>query len=328
MSKPKPPLSLTETRIGIVILILLGGIAIGVLMSQFRSNPANLSSISLQSEIKPSKPSSPSRVDTLISPPESIHPLTPPESFDERTLSDKIDGKAELYLSAGFSELRSQRFSLDDEAAWMEVFVYEMDNAQSAFSVFSAQRRDNTAPLNITPHAYITDNALFFKHGNYYVEIIAAAENLTEPMKALARQVVAQVTVETEETLSEIDLFPEKSLQKDSIVLLSSNVFGYDKLDNTYTAVYSFEEGSTTVFLSRRKSAEDAEALASGYSNFLTAFGGKGIEPISEIPNIQIIEIMDTFEVIFTKDQYLMGVHSADNIETALKAAQLIANAI
>ena len=51
-------------------------------------------------------------------------PLTAGEIFEAQNLSDKINGKAELYLSAGFVRLISQRFK-DERGSdlWIEAFL-------------------------------------------------------------------------------------------------------------------------------------------------------------------------------------------------------------
>ena len=62
--------------------------------------------------------------------------------YDSISLSDKINGKAELYLAAGFARLETQRFALtDNPGQWMERYLYDMGQHANAFSVFSAQRR-------------------------------------------------------------------------------------------------------------------------------------------------------------------------------------------
>jgi hypothetical protein len=108
------------------------------------------------------------RKEAFVPLPEGIQPFAATEIFETNNLSDKINGKAELYLSAGFNRLVSQRFR-DERATdlWMEVFVYNMGNNQKAFSVFSSQRREDMEPLGLAKYACRTSNALFLVQGCY-----------------------------------------------------------------------------------------------------------------------------------------------------------------
>ncbi|MBT8356527.1 MAG: hypothetical protein KJO61_02035, partial [Deltaproteobacteria bacterium] len=94
-----------------VILFLLVIIGVGIFITQFQFNPAVLQKKALLPEPDQDKPSSQLSPNASFIPlPEGITPLTSAEIFDARNLSDKINGKAELYLSAGFTRLVSQRF--------------------------------------------------------------------------------------------------------------------------------------------------------------------------------------------------------------------------
>ena len=83
-------------------------------------------------------------------------PLAPIESYGPETLSDKIDGKADLYLPAGFKEMSCRKFNLDTAAdkAFVEVFIYDMGSAANAFAVFSGQRRPGSPNIPLTANAY------------------------------------------------------------------------------------------------------------------------------------------------------------------------------
>ena len=128
------------------MLVLIG---FGILITQTRFSPAILHKDALLPtpiETGPEEPAAPIEAFTPLPP--GLEPLTAPERFDAATLSDKINGKAELYLSAGFSSLVSQRFRDANESdLWIEAFVYDMKSGKNAFAVFSAQRRENAEIL-------------------------------------------------------------------------------------------------------------------------------------------------------------------------------------
>jgi hypothetical protein len=250
-------------------------------------------------------------------------PLTSPEIFDPQTLSDKINGKAELYLSAGFVNLASQRFK--DKAGsslWMEAYIYDMGNGQNAFSVFSAQRREGAASLDLTPYAYRTQNALFLVHGPFYVEIIAseATDRAFRPMKLLAENFIGDTPTRTV-TLQERDLFPMPGLVADSISLISADAFGFDRLNQIYTAEYEIEEGRMMAFLSRRQETREAQELASAYHKFLVTFGGRNIDANLPIKDAKLLEILETYEVIFSYGPFIAGVREAEDKEQAMNLA-------
>lgn len=309
-----------ETCLSIGLMLVLAAVAAGIFLAQYRFNPAIIREM-------PGDPADVAGLATeaLIDPPEGILPMTPPQIFGPDNLSDKIDGKAEFYLSAGFLRLSTQRFRpADNDALWLEVFVYEMDSPQNAFSVFSAQRRDDAEPLDLTQYAYRTSNGLYLAHGPYYVEIVASDTTavLLNPMLSLAQTIVARNPV-TVATMAEPDLFPPAGLQPDSIVLIASDAFGFERLKGVYTALYRSGDIEMTAFLSRRDSPEEARSLAAAYRDFLVKFGGQSMDatglPIAEAA---VVEILGSIDVIFSVGTYIGGVHEAPARDVALDLAE------
>ena len=327
MIRQNKHISSRQTFLSLAILSLLIIIGIGVVLAQYRFNPAVLQKDALLSSTeKISQAATPPSDESSLPLPQGLAPLTAGEIFDAQNLSDKINGKAELYLSAGFTRLVSQRFK--DEIVpdlWFEVFAYDMADGHNAFSVFSAQRREDGVSLDITPYSYRAANALFFVHGSYYVEIIAseASERALQPMERLAGEFIRN-TATKNAVINEMELFPQQDLVSDSIALISSDAFGYEGLDNVYTAEYELDDAGLMAFFSRRRSGSDAEKLATGYRNFLINFGGKAIETRLPITNGQLVEILDTYEIIFFYGEFMAGVREAPTIDQAKKMVLLL----
>ena len=308
-----------------VILGILAVIAGGIFFVQFNFNPAvqpvtSVLSAGHQNHTVPTDSSEQS----LISFPSGQVPLDALETFDAADLSDKINGKAELYLTAGFIRLHSQRF--EDKTAgdvWMEVFVYDMQSTQNAFAVFSAQRREDAQPVNIGQYAYQTRNALFFVHGSFYVEIIASevSETIPQSMRSFAEAFIAQHPIEATPAIAEKRIFPEEGLVADSIALVSADAFGYDRFDQIFTATYRLKDAELMAYISSRKTPREAEALAFGYQEFLTTFGGETAEFDSPIASAKMIYILDTYEIVFAHGAYLAGVREAEDKQTARELA-------
>lgn len=309
-----------ETYLSMAVIIVLIVIGTGIFLVQFSFNPAVFpipstrpgAAIQLSGNTIPSdKP--------LRSIPVGLSPMSHPEVFTVQNLYEKINGKAELYLSAGFQRLQSQRFiESDDPDSWIEVFVYDMENIENAFAVFSTQRRDDAEPVELAQFSYKTKNALFLVHGPYYVEIIAAvpSEKVFKVMRLLAENFINENEVEMK-SIAGLGLFPRPNLDENTVSMHSSNAFGYDRLDCVFTAIYKIRDTEIMAFVSKRKTSQEAQELASGYHKFLIEYGGKDLKLDVAIKGVRMVEIMDTFEVIFTNGPYIAGIHEAKDKKQA-----------
>lgn len=245
--------------------------------------------------------------------PPSLRPMGPLESFGPATLSDKIDGKAELYLPAGFVHLTVRRFvSADDSSDWLEVFVYDMGDVRNAFAVYSAQRRSTASPLSLTPYGYRTKNALFLVHGKYYLELVAssASDPIMAAAEAFARRFVGK-TAQREGRIAALDLFPPEGLDADDRSLIVSDAFGFQGLNDVFIAPYRLEGGELTAFLTERPNEDEAKGLVEAYRTFLIQNGGEADEA-AFLPEGELVRLFGTVEIFFACGPYLVGVHQAE----------------
>ncbi len=319
--------SKTEIYVGYTILIVLLVISGGILLKQSQYNPSIFKPTTFQTE-NPAQISPPasSPADLIQYAPNPLTALSPPETFGPENLSDKINGKAELYLSAGFVHLVSQRFAIEDEpTAWMEAFIYDMGSPRGSYAVYSLQKRSEATELDTGDFAYRTENALYFVHGPYYVEIVASVvqERMAELLFSFGRNFISKTPVESDE-LNGLALFPKKNLNRESISLLPSNGFGFEQFDSIFTAQYEVGDTELTAFLSKRKNPAEAARLVESYTSFLLEFGGTELKSTLNIPGAKLVEIMDTFELIFSRGNILAGVHGAENRPAAEELALML----
>jgi hypothetical protein len=313
---------LTVTRIerwvGVCVLAVLAAIALGITSVQYRFNPA-VTAREVLSEPAPATESS-SLADLA---PAGIQPLSPPERFDPDTLSDKINGKAELYFSAGFRSLEAQRFALDaDPALWFEMFVYDMGTARNAFSVFSMQRRGNVEAGGPTLFAYATPNGRFLAHGRYYLELVGAeaSDSLMAAADAMAAAFVDRIGADAA-NVTEMALFPEDDRVPGSRSLVSSDAFGITGFDQVFTAQYRRNGADIMAYVARRESEASARSTAETVRDFYLEFGGTSLDGPE---GVAVIDILDTIEVVLHQGRYVIGVHEAPDRETGLALAQRI----
>ncbi len=319
MNRPKQRSMVHQTIAAIAVLAVLCVVAAGVYFRQFDFNPA-VTEVTGGLDVAPTGGEA-FALDKFA--PAALVPFGPPEKFEEGTLSQKINGKAELYLKAGFERLHCRRFAPRGAAdKWIEVFVYDMGESRNAFAVYSQQRRSGAEKLDLGDNAYRTGNAVYFTRGPYYVEIVATApdEELTEPAMALARNFASQIGGGAQ--VDEKKLFPTEGLDASSMSLISDDAFGFSRLDNVFTADYTIDGGRALAFVSVRRSASGAGELARAYAEFLVENGGIA-EEMETVPGATMIrDVFDMYEVVFARGRVLAGVHQAPDKTAAADLAE------
>ena len=318
-----------ERRLSIVLLGVLALVAAGMLWSQSRFDPG-----AWQEQAQSAKPGGDPHPAATKGPPVSragqeagdtagVVPMTPAERYGPDTLSDKIDGKAELYLSAGFKELSSRRFALaGDKRRWVERNVYDMGDFRGAYAVFSSQRRAHIQPVAWTRHGYLAGNALFFVHGPYYVEIVGAgaSREVQEALASLAKAFISSNTVQAGDP-KELELLPRDHRVANSVKLTARAAFGIQGLDWIFSAAYasSPDRAEALAFICRRDTPAEAAALADKFNAFWLEYGGAGIPSPAGLPGVRGVAILDNFELCLARGRYLIGVHEATTLEFGMR---------
>ncbi len=317
LSHNKAP-SITERWVGRAILVTLAIIAGGVFVAQSRFDPGKW-----RAQTHEAGPSTTPHAAEAPATAAGLRAMGPPEVYNAETLSDKIDGKAELYLAAGFERLETQRFALaDDPGRWLERFVYTMKTPPGAFAVYSQQRRPQARPLDLAADAYQSANGLFLAQGAYYLEIVGSdpSDTLQTRMADLARAFVADHPV-SRAAKDERTLFPEEGLVADTIALTPTNAFGLVGLDRVFTADYVGDGHRAMAFISRRATDSEASGLAGAYTDYLLTYGGQKVSAPEGAPPVTIIAILDQYEIVFHHGDLLAGVHEADDLSYGLALA-------
>lgn len=316
-----------ETFYSIIIIIVLCVIAGGMLIVQGRFEPRDFYAAEFQKE-KPgshAKPSSPP--DDFLSAfvLEGYKPMGEKEEFNEENLSDKINGKADLYLECGFVGMVSRRFASNGEPSrWFEIYVYDMGEPENAYAVYSQQRRREGKDSSAASLAYTVENAIFFMNGKYYFEIIAA-EASDEMLLAVEQAAAVLMKSMPPEpfSLPELTLLPEENRIKGSEKFFPKNAFGFDKFPPVLLAQYNLKGNEITVFVTTR--ADDPKILMNDYAKFMKEIGATDVGDVKlSIPDAAVMDMSGETEIVFVHENILGGIHAAKNRESALALIPLI----
>ncbi len=333
MARRKAKVGAAQKLTGYGILALLGLIAVWLLVAQSRFNPAVIVAMRAP-ELKgrPQAATTQAQAATAALIPEvaGFTPLAPSESYGPETLSDEIDGKAELYRSAGFKEMSCRSFGLGAvEGAHVEVLLYDMGSAPNAYAVFSGQRRSGSPSSSLTANAYATANALFFTQGQFYVEIVAdrASETLQKSLEAYATALLGKMPAEGE-TKDAAALFPKEGLARETVRLCAADTFGCEGLNNMLTGEYSLKSGKATAFIAVQNTPEQAQAEAKRYLDFLAANGYQKVQTPGDPGDLPVLVLDNSFEIVFVEGRTLTGVHDATSLAAALELAAKLQTAL
>ena len=260
-----------------------------------------------------------------------LNPLGSGEGFTPATLSDKIDGKAELYLAAGFESMAARRYALAGQPAqWLELMLYRMKDSRAAYSVFSNQRRAGAKDSGLAPNAYTTSNALYLAQGPYYLEAVASSPQpaLVKGLAQAAQALLAKLPAAPSAAPAEAELFPAQGMKAGSVVLLAKDAFGMAGLDQVFIAAYPQGAQELMAFLARRADPATANKQASAYAAFLKDNGGNPQPAPAGLPGAHLAEVFGAWELFWSQGPYLAGVRGSEDQAATLALATRLRQAL
>jgi hypothetical protein len=309
--------SVAETATAVCLLVFLVIVAGAVIGTGLRESLPD-GSVSAPEAADPQSSS-----ESSIAAPPGFRAASKAETYNPETLYEKINGKADMYLEAGFRSLLCQRFvSEKDGSLWLEVFVYDMATPVNAFGVYGQQKRSDVTDLDITPFAYKTVDGVYLAAGAAYIEMhgSVATDELSAAMLAVARSLAGTAGTDSGLTAA-IAIFPKAGHVAGSSALYPVDAFGCSLLNNVYTMQYDIGGKHVMVFISPRESIEAAAKLALDYAKFIVDNGGKEIAVKGAFTG-KAFDFYETTEIVFARGSIVAGVHGAEDAAAAMTQAQ------
>jgi hypothetical protein len=159
-----------------------------------------------------------------------------PRSYNPRTLFERINGQAELYIKYGFQRSVFAAYQeLKRPENQIELDLYDMGNVLQAFGVFSRFRTEDR-PGGVGLDSDLGDSSLLFYKGRYFV-MLYATEPDPQVIKEFGRAVSAKIN-DPSGPPREIGYFPTLSLKPGSIQYFSESLLGLGFLKRGFQAAY------------------------------------------------------------------------------------------
>ncbi len=240
--------------------------------------------------------------------------------FTAENLYEHINGRAELYLAYDVKSLTTATFEKkSDIGEFIELSIFDMDTTTNAFGIFSVERFQGEAPLDLGRESYRSGSSIFIWKGTFYTTIVTS-DKLLRLSLDLAQKMTAFL-FDSGEPVWGLSALPQKKRVPDSVKYFKVDALGLDFMQNTYTAKYRKNDVEITVFLSQQSSSESAKDSVARYSKYASQYGRGSRNLKKDGVEFVLCDMDGSFDVIFQKGRLVGGVQSVTKRSTALEAA-------
>lgn len=153
--------------------------------------------------------------------------------YDRDTLSDRINGEAELYMPYGFDRMASARYrSAKNPDIGMDVEIYRMGSLLDAYGMYANYRQQQGITTSAGTESNLSPPQLFLYQGRYFVHLqITGTDASDSGSLAECGQMVASRLPVARTRPTELAAFDRPEVIKGTERYLPQSLLGYDFLN-------------------------------------------------------------------------------------------------
>lgn len=167
-----------------------------------------------------------------------------PQTYNQKTLFEHINGQAELFLKYGFQKsvfvVYQNKERSEDQ---IEADIYDMGNVLRSFGVFSRFRNEDR-PGGFGLDSFLDDHTALFYKGKFFV-LLYATESNPGSLKQFSKLIASKIP-NSSLPPREISYFPKNGLKLGSIQYFPEGLLGHQFLKRGFLGTYT-EETETEV---------------------------------------------------------------------------------
>ncbi len=249
--------------------------------------------------------------------------------FDKDTLYEKIDGKAGMFLSYLFAELRFGTYQKPDSGGAFDVYLYDMGEPVNAFGVYRLERSPDAKVRPLGREGYTSGASVFFWKGKYYVNVLGPSDapGAAEAAEQLA-SAIEKAIADDGSPLWAATVFPKADQRPGSLTYKSTDALGHSFLRQVFLAEYVTKGTTYQLFIHRARDAAAAKAIFDQYAEAIRKYNK--VLTRKPVPGGELIvsESLGVFEAAFHKGALFGGVTECDDGALAEKKAEAFASGI
>lgn len=233
--------------------------------------------------------------------------------YNEESLYNYINGGAELYISYGFKNVISRRYSKNGNSP-IAVEIFDMMNSKNAYGVFTHVREETDESYGQGSQVY--EDAILFWKARFYVSVVSldGSEEAQAAIRKIAEYIDNSIS-ENGELPGVIKIIPEKGLVNESVFyfhhpawinslyyISDDNILNIDNQTECVLASYGDKKDRLYLLAIEYISIEDAKQA---FHQFSEAFPGE--------KDKQGLSLMEdgTWIAYINYNQYFLGVFHA-----------------
>jgi len=237
-------------------------------------------------------------------------------NYDAGNLYEKIDGRADYYLSFGFERLWVLSIvHEDDPARVVDVELFAQGAPANALGAYEGERAPGIEPtMDEAGLSHLDRNALFMTRGRHYVRAIGSEES--EEVRLLLKHLKSalEAGLPGEPLPWAYALFVgEMGLRPGGVSFRPVNAFSFGFASNVHIAL--LDDGETEVFVAAQENAGSARLMAARFTGGFLLYGSpaekeEGVAWVRDL-------YLGTIAGASAQDAWILGVRGAPDIPAA-----------
>lgn len=196
------------------------------------------------------------------------------EQFTPATLYEKINGRAEQYISYEVVGLSCASLVSRAGDRFVDVYVYDMGTPERAFGIYSVERDPAAERVELGRRGYRSGASLFLWHGNFYVQILASGDDAE--LRTAVTDAATDLLTGLPDAGSQVSGLAQLAipgLVPHTEKYYARNALGFGFLTKTWSAEYVLDGATVTLFVSVQDDDSGADDVVAGYRGYLGDFG-------------------------------------------------------
>jgi hypothetical protein len=195
--------------------------------------------------------------------------------FQPGDLWEHINGAAEQYLTYGFQDLATTRYTSDLTRTVVMAEIYRMEEVRGAFGIYRQEVSPKARPVALGVEGRASSNTIRFWLGEFYVKLTLPPGGGRMPELEALGAAIAKGLGAPGTMPAEVGWFPVAGQLPDSVKYIPVDALGQASFAHAFEAKYQNPGEPSTAIVVPFENEETAAAALARYESFLARAKGR-----------------------------------------------------